>query len=110
MDLIHKKYYTVRYNDNDEEELTPEEVKSYLKPQKKGEYWTENQSGQRRSKRIEKLPFTRGYASAVHALDPTWYNLHKQSMQEYKHFTNTVTDEETRRRLEYRHLIKLPKF
>ena len=30
---------------NNEEELTPEEVVLYLKPPKKGEFWTENQSG-----------------------------------------------------------------
>ena len=40
-----KGYYVVQYNDNDEEELTPEEVEAYLIPPEKGEYWTENQSG-----------------------------------------------------------------
>ena len=104
-----KGYYTVRYNTNDKEELTPEDVKSYLNPPKKGEYWTENQSSRQRSKRIENLPFTQGYAIAVRALNPSWCNLHKQSTQEYKHFANTVIFEETGRRLEYRHLIKHPK-
>ena len=103
-------YYTVRYNDNDEEELTHQEITAYLIPPAKQEYWTEQQSGRRRSKRIKKIKFTRGYAGAVHALEPTWYNLHEQSEQEYKHFANTVIDEETGRRLEYRHLIEHPTF
>ena len=47
-------YYTIQYNDNDEEELTHEEINAYLIPSAKGEYWTEQQSGRRRSKRIEK--------------------------------------------------------
>ena len=87
-------YYTVRYDDNDEEELTHQEINAYLIPPAKGEYWTEQQSGRRRSKRIEKIKFTRGYAGAVRALDPTWYNLHKQSEQEYKHLASTVIDED----------------
>ena len=103
-------FYTVRYNDNDEEELTHEEINAYLIPLDKGEYWTEQQSGRRRSNRIEKIKFTREYAGAVRALDPTWYNLHNQSEQEYKHLASTVIDEETGRRLEYRHLIEHPKF
>ena len=68
------------------------------------------QSGRQQIPRIEKLPFTRGYVNAANALNPTWYNQHKQSTQEYKHFANTVIDEETGRRLEYRHLIEHPKF
>ena len=32
----HKGYYTVQYDDNDEEELTPEEVESYPIPPEKG--------------------------------------------------------------------------
>ena len=40
----------------------------------------------------------------------TWYNLHEQSEQEYKHLASTVIDEETGRWLEYRHLIEHPKF
>ena len=103
-------YYTVQYDNNDEEELTHEEIDAYLIPPDKGEYWTEQQSGRQRSKRIEKIKFTRRYAGAVRALHPTWYNLHKQSEQEYKHLTSTVIDEETGRRLEYRHLIEHPKF
>ena len=39
-----------------------------------------------------------------------WYDLHKHSEQKYKHLANTVINEETRRRLEYRHLIEHPKF
>ena len=35
-----RDYYTVRYDDNDEEELTHEEIKAYLIPQQKREYWT----------------------------------------------------------------------
>ena len=103
-------YYTVRYDDNDEEELTHQEITAYLIPPAKGEYWTEQQSGRQRSKRIKKIKFTWGYAGVVRALDPTWYNLHKQSEQEYKHLASTVIDEETGRRLEYRHLIEHPKF
>ena len=45
-----KGYYTVQYDKNDEEELTPEEVEAYLIPPEKGEYWTENQSDQQISK------------------------------------------------------------
>ena len=104
------EYYTVRYDDNDEEELTHEEIKEYLISPEKEEYWTKQQSGRRRSKQIEKIKFTRGYAGAVRALDPTWYNLHKQSEQEYKHLASTIIDEETGRRLEYRHLIEHQKF
>ena len=107
-----RDYYTVQYDDNDEEELTHAEVKAYLIPPVQGEYWTAQQSGRQRSKRIEKVSFTRGYAGAAKALShtPTWSELNKQSEQEYKHFANTVIDEETGRRLEYRHLIKHPKF
>ena len=47
-------YYTVRYDDNDKEELTHQEINAYLIPPAKGEYWIEQQSGRRRSKRIEK--------------------------------------------------------
>ena len=54
--------------------------------------------------------FTWGYAGAVWVLAPTCYKLYNQSKQEYKHFANTVIDEEMGRRLEYRHLIKQPKF
>ena len=39
-----------------------------------------------------------------------WYNRHEQSEQEYKHLAITIIDEETGRRLEYRHLIQHPKF
>ena len=42
-------YYTVLYDDNDEKELTHKELKAYLMPTAKGEYWTEQQSGRRRS-------------------------------------------------------------
>ena len=82
----------------------------YLILPEKVEYWTEKQSGRRRSKQIERTKFTCEYAGAVRALKPTWYNLHEQSEQEYKHLANTVIDEETGRRLEYRHLIENPKF
>ena len=34
-------YYTVRYDDNDEEELTHEEITTYLIPPERGEYWIE---------------------------------------------------------------------
>ena len=47
-------YYKVRYDDNDEEELTPEEIQAYLKPPKQGKDWTANQSSRRQSKQIEK--------------------------------------------------------
>ena len=36
-----RAYYTVRYNNNDKEELTHEEIKTYLIPPEKREYWTE---------------------------------------------------------------------
>ena len=103
-------YYTVRYNDNDEEHFTHKEINDYLIPPAKGKYWIEQQSGRQRSKMIEKIKLTRGYAGAVRALNPTWYNFHKQSEQEYKHLASTVIDEETGQRLEYRHLIEHPKF
>ena len=64
-------YYTVQYDDNDEEELTHAEVKAYLIPPKRGEYWTAQQSGRQRSKRIEKVSFTIGYAGAARALAHT---------------------------------------
>ena len=38
-------YYTVQYNDNNEEELTHEDINAYLIPPEKGEYWPEQQSG-----------------------------------------------------------------
>ena len=38
-------YYTVRYDDNDEEELTHQEITAYLIPPAKQEYWTEQQPG-----------------------------------------------------------------
>ena len=104
--------YTVQYDDDNEEELTHNKVKAYLIPPVQGEYWTAQQSGRRQSKRIEKVSFTGGYTGAVRALShtPTWSELNKQSEQEYKHFANTVIDEETGRQLEYRHLIEHPKF
>ena len=34
-------YYTVRYDNNDEGELTQEEITAYLIPPKREEYWTE---------------------------------------------------------------------
>ena len=107
-----RDYYTVQYDDSDEEDLTHEEIKAYLVPPEKREYWTAQQSRRRQSKRIEKESFTRGYAGAarVLSLTPTWAELHKQSEQEYKHLASTVIDKETGRRLEYRHLIKHPKF
>ena len=40
-----RDYYTVQYDDNDEEELTHEEVKAYLIPPVQGDYWTAKQSG-----------------------------------------------------------------
>ena len=100
------------YNNNNEEELIHEEIKAYLIPPEKGEYWTAQQSGRQRSKRIEKVTFTQGYAGAVRALSltPMWSELHKQSEQEYKHLASTLIDKETGRRLEYRHLIKHPTF
>lgn len=49
-----KGYYTVQYDDNDEEELTSEEAALYLKPPEKGKYWVENLSGWQISKQIEK--------------------------------------------------------
>ena len=51
-------YYTIRYNDNDEEELTHQEINAYLIPPAKGEYWTEEQSGCRQSKLIKKIKFS----------------------------------------------------
>ena len=107
-----REYYTVHYDNNNEEELAHEEIKAYLIPPEKGEYWTAQQSGRQRSKRIGKNKFTQGYAGVVQALSltPTWSELHKQSEQEYKHLASTVIDEETGRRLEYRHLIEHPKF
>ena len=105
-----RAYYTVRYDNNDEEELTHEEINVYLIPLDKGEYWTEQQSGRRRSKRIGKIKCTGGYTGAIRALDPTWYSIHELSKQECKHLASTVVDEETGRRLEYRHLIEHPYF
>ena len=87
-------------------------MKAYLIPPVQGEYWTAQQLGRRRSKRIEKVSFTRGYAGVVQVLSqtPTGAELNEQSEKEYKHFANKVINEETGRRLEYRHLIKHPKF
>ena len=105
-------YYTVQYDDNDKEELTHEGIKVYIIPPVEGDYWTAQQSGQRRSKRIKKASFTRGYAGAARAFShiPTWVEINKQIEQEYKRFANLIFNEETGRRLEYRHLIIHPKF
>ena len=96
------------------------EIQQYLKPPKQDattrfehveqQYWTAQQLGRCRSNRIQKISFTGGYTNAVQALDPTLYNLHKQSAQEYRHFANTVINEEMGHRLEYIYLIEHPKF
>ena len=55
-----KDYYTVRYDNNNEEEITHKEITAYLIPPDKEEYWTEKQPGRRRSKRIRKSNSLKG--------------------------------------------------
>ena len=116
-----RKHYQIKYEDGDEEELIQDGVRRHLTPPTQDttirykrveqKYWTEEQSGRRRSPRIQKLKgFTGGYANAVENLSQTWYNWHESSNQEYKNYANSVIDKETGKKMEYKHLIKHPKF
>ena len=51
-----------------------------------------------------------GFANTEDHLQSTWYHHNDWIPQEYKIYANSVLDEATCRRLEYRHLIKHPKF
>ena len=92
--------------------MTHDEVRLNLKPPKQDratryesmghKYWTEEQSGRRRSPRIQKLRgFPGGYANAVENLSRTWYSCHEWTNQEYKIYANYIIDEETGKKMEY---------
>ena len=74
-----RKYYQIKYDDGDGEELTHDEVRRHLQPplqdcttryeRVEQKYWIEVESGHRRSPRIQKLKgFRGGYANAVENL------------------------------------------
>ena len=69
---IKKLYWTVRYNENDKEEHTHQEINAYLIPPSKWEYWTEEQSGPRRSKQIEENKI---YSRVCRCHPSAWYNV-----------------------------------
>ena len=56
------------------------------------------------------MPYTGGLANAAEHLQSTWYHRMDWIPQDYKIYANSVLDEDTGRKLEYRHLIKHPKF
>ena len=116
-------YYKISYEDGDEEELTYTEVQGYCTKrnqptsearhqQVEREYWSTVNSGRRRSGRIEKLQptFTAGYAKAADHLQETWYHRVDWIPQEYKIYANSVIDEATGKKMEYRDLIKHPSY
>ena len=46
----------------------------------------------------------------VESLSRAWYNYHEWINQEYKIYANSVIDEETGKKMEYKHLIEHPRF
>ena len=54
--------------------------------------------------------FLGGYANGGENLSRTWYTCHEWTNQEYKIYANSVIDEETGKKMEYKHLIEHPKF
>ena len=118
-----RRYYRIAYEDDDEEEMTHDEVTLHRSKPKRmdsatrhqqveKEYWSAINSGRRRSDRIEKIQtnFTGGYANAAEHLQSNWYHRKDWIPQEYKIYANSVIDETTGKKMEYRDLIKHPKF
>ena len=85
------RYYQVEYEDGDEEDMTHTDIRKHL----------------------PKIPYTGGYGNALQAILKNNYNITKialDNLRECKNFTNAVTHPVTRKRMEYRDLIKDPEY
>ena len=119
-------YYTIKYGDDDEKELSQKEVEKRIdrpniklsstdqQEQVEYEYWTAQQSCRRQSPQIEKLKtkYAKEWANAVNLISEKWYcNINDSSVnQEYKNQANAVINEETEKKIEYQHLIHHKKY